>query len=93
MGKPSDTVSGRWYFQRHIAAREELLKASHNRHAPWTLVDFKDQKRGRLTLIRDLLGRLPDTAIDTPGLDLTPLPGPLASEEFGALKPIAPFKV
>ena len=32
-------------------------------HAPWTLVDFNDQKRGRLTLIRDLLDRLPDTQV------------------------------
>ena len=34
-----------------------MLKATHTDHAPWTLVDFNDQKRGRLTLIRDLLDR------------------------------------
>jgi hypothetical protein len=28
---------------------------------PWTLVDFNDQRLGRLTLLRDLLDRLPDT--------------------------------
>ena len=31
--------------------------------APWTLVDFNDQRLGRLTLIRDLLDRLPDTKV------------------------------
>jgi hypothetical protein len=43
-------------------AREAMLKATHTEHAPWTLVDFNDQKRGRLTLIRDLLDRVPDYA-------------------------------
>ena len=42
-------------------AREAMLKATHTKWAPWTLVDFNDQKRGRLTLVRDLLDRLPQT--------------------------------
>jgi polyphosphate kinase 2 (PPK2 family) len=25
-------------------AREAMLKATHTRHAPWTLVDFNDQR-------------------------------------------------
>jgi polyphosphate kinase 2 (PPK2 family) len=29
-------------------------------HAPWTLVDFNDQRRGRLTLIRHLLDQIPE---------------------------------
>ena len=34
-----------------------------HRFAPWTLVDFNDQSLGRLTLLRDLLDRLPDTEL------------------------------
>ena len=32
-----------------------MLKATHTEHAPWTLVDFNDQRRGRLKLIEHLL--------------------------------------
>jgi polyphosphate kinase 2 (PPK2 family) len=42
-----------------------MLKATPHRHAPWTLVDFNDQRRGRLKLIRHLLDP-PDMA-DHPG--------------------------
>ena len=38
-------------------------------HAPWTVVDYNDQKHGRLTLIRDLLDRLPDTHVPHEELD------------------------
>ena len=36
-----------------------MLEATHTPYAPWTLVDFNDQRLGRLTLLRDLLDRLP----------------------------------
>ena len=65
-----------------------MLKATHTRHAPWTLVDFNDQKRGRLALIRDLLDRLPDTAIDAPKIEFPKLAGKPAKERYGVLKPI-----
>ena len=69
-----------------------MLKATHSEHAPWTLVDFNDQKLGRLTLIRDLLDRLPDTRIDAPDIAFPPLPGRLAKEHYGVLKPIPGFQ-
>jgi polyphosphate kinase 2 len=84
--------SAREKYDDYTKAREAMLKASHSKHAPWTLVDFNDQKRGRLTLIRDLLDRLPDTTVDAPTIDLPPLPGPLSKEKYGALKPIPSFK-
>jgi hypothetical protein len=37
-----------------------MLEATHTA-APWTLVDFNDQRRGRLALIRHLLDAVPDT--------------------------------
>ena len=52
-------VTAREKYADYTKAREAMLKATHTDHAPWTLVDFNDQKRGRLTLIRHLLARHP----------------------------------
>ena len=84
-------LEARSRYRAYTEAREAMLKATHTRHAPWTLVDFNDQKLGRLTLIRDLLDRLPDTRIDAPDLAFPPLPGRLAKERYGVLKPIPGF--
>ena len=84
-------LEARTRYRAYTDAREAMLKATHSEHAPWTLVDFNDQKLGRLTLIRDLLDRLPDTRIDTPDLAFPPLPGRLAKERYGVLRPIPGF--
>ena len=68
-----------------------MLKATHSQHAPWTLVDFNDQRRGRLTLVRDLLDRLPDTSCDATAVDWPPLGHKPFKEKFGVLKPIKSF--
>jgi len=80
-------------YRDYTKAREAMLTATHNAHAPWTLVDFNDQRRGRLTLIRDLLDRLPDTGLKQTPVTLPPLPGRPQKERFGVLKPIADFKL
>ena len=59
-------------------ARDRMLKATHTRAAPWTLVDFNDQRRGRLALIRHLLDaipehKVPETVVDVPPLGQAPL--------------------
>jgi polyphosphate kinase 2 len=64
-------------------ARDAMLKATHTEHAPWTLVDFNDQRRGRLALIRDLLDRLPDTAVPDEPIVFPPLAGKPLKEKFG----------
>ena len=81
--------AARTKYAEYTAAREAMLRATHTKDAPWTLVDFNDQRRGRLTLIRNLLDRLPDTRCPEEKLDWPPLPGEPLEEEFGALKPIA----
>ncbi|MDQ3160395.1 MAG: polyphosphate kinase 2 [Pseudomonadota bacterium] len=86
-------LKARELYGEYTRARESMLKATHSEAAPWTLVDFNDQKLGRLTLIRDLLDRLPDTAIDAPAVELPALAGKLAKERYSVLKPIRPFKV
>jgi hypothetical protein len=66
-----------------------MLKLTHKAYAPWTLVDFNDQRLGRLTLIRHLLDQLPDTALPEAQIDFPMLPRPLKRERFtGPLKPI-----
>lgn len=83
-------LAAREKYDEYTQAREAMLKATHTRHAPWTLVDFNDQKRGRLTLIRDLLARLPDTHIEPPPLDFPPLGHEPLQERFSVLQPLKP---
>ncbi|MEM6266979.1 MAG: polyphosphate kinase 2, partial [Pseudomonadota bacterium] len=66
-------LAAREKYDAYTDAREAMLEATHTTHAPWTLVDFNDQKRGRLTLIRDLLDRLPDTHVEPPEIDFPEL--------------------
>ena len=85
-------LGAREKYQDYTVAREAMFKVTHSKHAPWTVVDFNDQKRGRLTLIRDLLDRLPDTRVDPPELALEPLGHEPAQEKFGVIEPLKPFK-
>ncbi|MCK6424335.1 MAG: polyphosphate kinase 2 [Burkholderiaceae bacterium] len=81
--------------QRYAAygkARDAMLEATHSPHAPWTLVDFNDQRLGRLTLIRHLLDRLPDHPVPEKVLDFPPLDhAPLTEKFTSALRPIPPL--
>ena len=81
-------LTAREKYDDYTKAREAMLKATHTRHAPWTLVDFNDQHRGRLTVIRDLLDRLPEFRVDAPDVAFTPLGHEPHQEKFGDLKPI-----
>ncbi len=82
-------LKAREKYVEYGQARDRMLAATHTDFAPWTLVDFNDQKRGRLTLIRDLLGRLPNHAVPESDLTLPPLGHPPRKERFRtALKPI-----
>lgn len=82
-------LEARGHYNDYTRAREAMLKATHTQHAPWTLVDFNDQRRGRLVLIRDLLDRLPELEVPEADLDFPPLKGKPRKERFGVLKPIA----
>jgi len=84
-------LKARERYADYTSAREAMLKATHTRQAPWTLVDFNDQKRGRLTLIRNLLDRLPDTRVDAEPIDLPPLPGKPKKERYTVVKPLSGF--
>ena len=70
-------------------ARDRMLKLTHTAKAPWALVNFNDQRRGRLALIRHLLAHLPDTHVAPAELTLPPLVGrPLKETYRAGLKPI-----
>ncbi|UIP08285.1 polyphosphate kinase 2 [Erythrobacter sp. SDW2] len=84
-------LAAREKYDAYTEAREAMLKATHTDHAPWTLVDFNDQKRGRLTLVRDLLERLPDTHAEPEPLDFPELGREPQKERFGVLQPIEDF--
>jgi polyphosphate kinase 2 len=82
-------VQARARYAEYGTAREVMLKATHTRHAPWTLVDFNDQRAGRLTLIRDLLDRIPDRPVPQAKIDFPPLGHAPLKESFGTpLRPI-----
>jgi polyphosphate kinase 2 len=84
-------VAAREKYKDYTKARTAMLDATHTDQAPWTLVDFNDQRLGRLTLIRNLLDRLPDTRVDPAPLDMKPLDHEPLREKFGSLEPIKPF--
>ena len=85
-------VKAREKYAEYGLARDAMLKATHKAHAPWVLVDFNDQRRGRLTMIRHLLDhvadrRVPEVLVEFPPLDHAPL-----REQFGVSpKPIQPL--
>ena len=84
-------VQARAKYADYTKAREAMLKATHTKEAPWTLIDFNDQRRGRLTLIRDLLHRLPDTQVPDALLEFPALKSKALKERFSVIKPIASF--
>ena len=80
-------------YADYTRAREDMLRATHTEYAPWTLVEFNDQKRGRLTLIRNLLDRLPDTCVPEKSIDFDPLKGAPLEEQYTVIRPLPPYDV
>jgi len=89
---PTD-VAARSKYADYTAARETIFAETHTAWAPWTVIDFNDQKRGRLTLIRHLLDRLPDTHVDPEPIDWPELDQEPLTEDFKVLRPIENFPV
>ena len=84
-------LAARDKYDAYTEAREAMLAATHTAWAPWTLVDFNDQKRGRLTLVRDLLDRLPDMEVAPPEIDLAELGREPKEERYTVIEPIADY--
>jgi len=76
-------LESRARYAEYTKARSAMLEETHSKKAPWTLVDFNDQRRGRLALIRHLLDaipehKVPEALIEFPALEKEPL-----KERFG----------
>ncbi|MEO7656556.1 MAG: polyphosphate kinase 2 [Sphingomicrobium sp.] len=84
-------LAAREHYDEYTVAREAMLKATHTPFAPWTLVDFNDQKRGRLTLIRNLLDRMPDMRIPVELPAFAELKNDPSKERYALLEPIEPW--
>ncbi len=84
-------LAARTKYDDYTRAREAMLRATHTDHAPWTLVDFNDQKLGRLTLIRNLLDRLPDTEVEPPKIEFPELETKPLKESYDVIEPIEDY--
>jgi polyphosphate kinase 2 (PPK2 family) len=85
-------IKARKRYDDYTEARELMLAATHTDFAPWTLVDFNDQPLGRLTLLRDLLDRVPDTELPLADIEWPPLDHKPLKERYGVLQPIPNYK-
>jgi polyphosphate kinase 2 len=82
-------LEARSRYAAYGRARDAMLAATHTAAAPWTLVDFNDQRRGRLALIRHLLAHVPDTTVPPEPLAFPPLgAAPLTEALKKPFKPI-----
>jgi polyphosphate kinase len=82
-------LEARTRYVEYGRARDAMFEATHTAHAPWCVVNFNDQRQGRLAVIRHLLDRVPDTRVPVEAIELPPLPGKPATERFrGPVKPI-----
>ena len=86
-------MKAREHYDDYTEAREMMLSATHTDYAPWTLVDFNDQPLGRLTLLRDLLDRVPDTELPLAEIPWPPLAKAPLKERYGVLRPLEPYPV
>jgi polyphosphate kinase 2 len=86
-------IKAREHYDDYTEARELMLSATHTDFAPWTLIDFNDQPLGRLTLLRDLLDRVPDTELPLADIPWPPLSRKPSKEHYGVLQPIPAYPV
>jgi polyphosphate kinase len=82
-------MKARENYVEYGRARDVMFDATHTKYAPWYVVDFNDQRRGRLNLIRHLLDHVPDSRVPEEPLELPPLRRKAANEKYdGPVKPI-----
>jgi polyphosphate kinase len=86
-------IEARAKYEAYTEARERMLAATHTDYAPWTLVDYNDQAIGRLTLLRDLLDRLPDTELPLANIPWPQLDHEPFKERYGVLEPIPSYPI
>ena len=86
-------IQARAKYAEYGVARNAMLKATHTINAPWALVDFNDQRRGRLTMIRHILDRIANRKVTETPLVFPPLDHKPLREQFSTgLKPVKAFR-
>lgn len=82
-------LKARLHYRDYGEARDAMFKATHRKFAPWTVVSFDDQRRGRLNLIRHLLKQVPYDRLKDAVIQLPSLEKRVSKERFaGPVKPI-----
>jgi polyphosphate kinase 2 len=82
-------LKARERYEDYGKARDAMFRATHTKHAPWHVVDFNDQRVGRLNLIRHLLDQVPDFPLPETTLTLPPLQGKARREQYnGPVRPV-----
>ena len=66
-------IAAREKYRAYGKARDVMFQHTHTPYAPWHVVNFNDQRTGRLNLIRHLLDHLPDRKIPVKPLKLEKL--------------------
>jgi len=75
-------IAAREKYRAYGEARDKMIAATHTEYAPWHVVDFNDQRSGRLNLIRHLLDTLPNRKLPVKPLKLAKLKGDPGEEEL-----------
>jgi polyphosphate kinase 2 len=52
-------IVGMHKWDDYTRARNQMIAATHTRHAPWTVVRFNDKRRGRIEALRHILTAIP----------------------------------
>ena len=82
-------LKARLKYRQYGKARDAMFKATHRKFAPWSVVEFNDQRTGRLNLIRHLLDQVDDYKVPEESVALARLKGKPAKERYtGPVKPI-----
>ena len=84
-------IKARDHYEEYGRMRDRMFTKTHSRHAPWFVVNFNDQRRGRLNLIRHLLKQVPDTRVPAEPMKLPKLEKAPATERFKVIEPIKEF--
>lgn len=81
-------LEARQHYDAYGRARDAMFTATHRKAAPWFVVNFNNQREGRVRLIRHLLDQVPDTNITPDPVSLPPLTGKPAKERHRVIKPV-----
>ena len=75
-------LAAREKYREYGKARDVMFQHTHTKQSPWHVVNFNDQRRGRLNLIRHLLDCVPERAKPDKSLKLPKLKHDLGKERL-----------